>query len=278
LRDTDNEVNAARALRPHVKQLKSTSTDLRRLFDDRVTARYIAEPFIAFDSIRAADDIRAFMEERDFDIVGVRRLGAVVGFADLKDLTSGTLGDHERRFDDRHRVDEALPIATVLTRLAESPRVCVEVWGQISGIITRGDLQKAPVRMWFFALLSLLEMQFLRLIRSRLSDDDWMTQLDSAASTRIRKDFRKRQKRNEEVDLADCTVFRDKVEAIARTEPLRASLGFGSEGALRTEFAEIIALRNDIAHGHDIVRNGAASLARIAARTEELLRLCEGVG
>lgn len=182
MRDTDRELNSAKALTPHVKQLKSTSTDLRRLFEDRVTARYIAEPFIAFDSIRTANEIRSFMEQRGFDIVGVRRLGTVVGFADGLDLTSGTLGDHERRFDDRHRINEALPLTTVLAILAESPRVCVEVWGQVSGIITRGDLQKTPVRMWFFALLSLLEMQLLRLIRSRLADDDWMTQLVPAAS------------------------------------------------------------------------------------------------
>ncbi len=275
MRDTDSEANSARDLRPHVKQLKSTSADLRHLFGDRVTARYIAEPFIAFDSIRAADDIRIFMEDRDYDIVGVRKLGAVVGFADRMDLTSGTLGDHKKRFDDRHRVDEAMSIVMVLTRLADSPRVCVEVWGQVSGIITRGDLQKAPVRMWFFALLSLLEMQFLRLIRSRLTDDDWIAQLDSGASARIKRVFKTRQDRNEEIDLADCTFFKDKVDAIAKIEPLRLSLGFESEHALSVEFAEIIALRNDLAHGHDIVKSGTASLARIAARTEQLLQLCE---
>ena len=42
-------------------------------------------------------------------------------------------------------------------------------------------------------------------------------------------------------------------------------------------FQDIIQLRNDLAHGHDIVRNGADHLARIATQTEELLRLCEDV-
>lgn len=72
-------------------------------------------------------------------------------------------------------------------------------------------------------------------------------------------------------------MFSDKVEAIAQSDALRDALGFDSEIALRTEFAEIIALQNELAHGHDIVGNGVASLSRTATRTEELLMLCESV-
>lgn len=262
---------------PHLKQLKSTVSGLRRLFDDRVTARYLAEPFVALDGMADALEVRRFMDQRDFDVIGVRRFGVVVGFADRNDLSAGYLSDHLRPFEMRQLVDESVSVIDVLNRLAEVPGVCVEVMGQVSGIITRGDLQKAPVRMWLFALLSLLEMHFLRLLRSHHEDADWAGLIPTESYRKARRALDRRRKRNEEIDLIDCTYFSDKVSAIAKTAPLRAALGFESEDATMEVLNELTRLRNDLAHGHDIVRQGAADLATIARRTEELLRLCEDV-
>jgi len=156
-----------------MKHLKTSLRDLRQVFDRSVSVRYIAAPFVSFDVQRDASDILKFMESEDFDIVGVRQNGTVVGYVYRADLREGTLEHYVRPFDKQLLLDDWSPMLAVLELLAKFPHVFVVVIGEVSGIITKGDLQKAPVRMWLFGVLSLLEMQFLRLIRTAYPQDTW---------------------------------------------------------------------------------------------------------
>jgi hypothetical protein len=74
--------------------------------------------------------------------------------------------------------------------------------GHVSGIITKGDLQKAPLRMWLFGLLSLIEMQLLRLIRTTYPDDTWTQLLSYGRLGKAQQFLEDRQRRNEAIDLA----------------------------------------------------------------------------
>jgi hypothetical protein len=74
-----------------MKHLKSSLRDLRQVFDRSISVRYLAEPFVSFDAQRHAPEVRTFMEARDFDIVGVRQNGAVVGCVCRADLQEDTL-------------------------------------------------------------------------------------------------------------------------------------------------------------------------------------------
>jgi len=58
-----------------VKHIRSSLGDLRTLFVRTITVRDIAEPLVSFDSDHDAPSVRAFMEQRDFDVVGVRDCG-----------------------------------------------------------------------------------------------------------------------------------------------------------------------------------------------------------
>jgi len=162
-----------------VKHLKSSLRDLRQLFDRGVTVRHLAEPFASFDAERLVAQVRDFMEAKNFDVVGVRRNGTVVGYVHRVDLQDGALEHYLRPFEQQLLLDEWTPILQVLRLLTESPRVFVAVMGEVSGIITKGDLQKIPVRMWLFGIISLLEMQFLRLIRAAYPQDSWKALLSS---------------------------------------------------------------------------------------------------
>ena len=82
-----------------MKHLKSSLKDLHRLFDRSVTARHLAEPFVSFDGPRQATEVLTFMEEKDFDVVGVRWNGQLVGYVNRDELTGGTLDNHLRPFE-----------------------------------------------------------------------------------------------------------------------------------------------------------------------------------
>jgi len=53
----------------------------------------ITEPPVSFDSEKQAREVKDFMIERDFDLIGVWQAGLVCGYALLDELGGGTCGE-----------------------------------------------------------------------------------------------------------------------------------------------------------------------------------------
>jgi hypothetical protein len=77
-----------------MKHLKSSGHDLRTLFSNRITARDVAEALVSFDAEQPARLVTRFMEQRDFDAVGVRQHGSVTGYVLREELGEGTVADN----------------------------------------------------------------------------------------------------------------------------------------------------------------------------------------
>jgi hypothetical protein len=257
-----------------MRHLKSSLRDLRQIFDRTLTVRHVAEPFLTFDNPRSAREIAAFMRERDFDVVGVRRHGIVVGYVNRSELTDGTLEEHVTPFE-HLQVDETTPILDTLRLLRHSPRVFVVVMGHVSGIVTKGDLQKAPVRMYLFGVLSLLEMQLLRLIRSAFPEDSWKPQLSQNRIDKAMGVLDDRRRQNEATDLADCLQFGDKATIVAKCRELRDALGFESASKAETLLSKLQHLRDALAHAQDIVTGHWPELVDLLESAEQILQRAE---
>ena len=124
------------------------------------------------------------MSDRDYDVVGVRRDGLVVGYVKRMDLSDGTLANHLVKFSSDNIIDESTQLIDILKQMRKTTRLFVLILGQIGGIVTRGDIQKTPLRMWLFGLISMIEMQLLRIIREHCPNDTWKTFL---APARLKK-------------------------------------------------------------------------------------------
>lgn len=261
-----------------MKHLKSSLRDLRHLFEHSLAARELAEPIASFDDSQAVEIARAFMEKEDFDVVGVRRNGLIAGYTDRSALSRGTIGDHLLKFENAVVFSELAPIVEVLPRLVETPRVFVGSTDRVWGIITRGDLQKAPMRMSLFGLLSLLEMQLLRLIRVVYPDAAWRDMLSSGRIEAAEKILDDRRRRNEGTDLADCLQFADKRTIVVKSERLCAWLRFDSRAKAESRLKNLQELRNDLAHSQDILAGRWPGIVELANLAEDLLEHCESVG
>jgi len=163
----------------------------------------------------------------------------------------------------------------LLELLVGSPQVFIVVIGEVSGIITKGDLQKAPVRMWLFGVLSLLEMQFLRLIRASYPKDTWKELLKDDRLENAEEMLLKRKKRNEAIDLADCLQFCDKKTILLECDTLRNGLDFPSKNKGEELLKAFEDLRNELAHAQDIVTSRWPELVTLAKKAEDLLAACE---
>ncbi len=258
-----------------MKHLKSSLRGLRELFDRSVSVKYIAEPFISFDAVRLASEVRDFMEDKDFDVVGVRRNGLIVGYVERAQLCEGTLEQHLRCFEEQLLLDESSSILGALQLLAQSPRIFVRVMGKVWAIVTKGDLQKAPVRMWLFGIVSLIEMQFLRLIRAVYPQESWKSMISKERLDKARQLLEDRQRRNEAIDLADCLQFADKRTIILKTAELHSAIGFTSSNTAESILEELEQLRNELAHAQDIITGRWPGLVDLAKKAEQILEACE---
>ena len=82
--------------------------------------------------------------------------------------------------------------------------------------------------MWLFELISLIEMQFLRLIRDGWPVESWIKpeMISPDRLEKAREMLAERQRRNEAFDLTDCLQFGDKTTIVLKNKRLRVALGF----------------------------------------------------
>ena len=262
-----------------MKQLKSSLADLRRLCSHAITVGDIAEPLVSFDQNQPSRVVMDFMEDREYDVVGVRENGLVTGYAVRSDLGDGLLGEHLRRFVEPDAIlAEGEPLLRAFAALGDRQHVFVTIFGQIGGIVTRGDLQKTPVRLWLFGLVSLLEMQMLRAVRERFPGDGWVRLISSQRLDGARKLFAERRRRNEENQLSDCLQFADKASILMKDSELFFVCGFPSKRALETFFKEVGTLRNALAHANDIANGRWPAVVALVTNLEALLERLEEAG
>jgi hypothetical protein len=259
-----------------MKQLKSSYQDLHRIFRHSITAREIAEPLASFEMDYPAPKVRDFMEARDFDVVGVRSDGVIAGYVTRESLGSDTVGEYMVSVEDKDGINESDSLLDALESLRASRWVFIRFLGNPNGIITRGDLQKAPMRMWLFGLISLLEMQLLRRIRDTYPQDEWKDYLSPNRLEAAQRIFDERQRKNDSIDLAECLQIGDKKTIFRKSEKLFGLVGFNGFKKWDQFMRDVEDLRNKLAHSNGIASESWPEIASLVSGIEQCLLRLEG--
>lgn len=184
---------------------------LRRVFLEGFSALDIAEPLVSFDAEADVKHVQAYMIEKDFDLVGIRENGLVTGYVRREDLESGLCGDHLLPF---HLEDDLIPdtanLLDVVKSLAINKQCFVTILEQPGAIITLSDLEKPPMRMFLFGMITLGEMLMTEIIKNRYSDGGWREYVSSERLAMAERLQEERQRRGQTVDLIDCLQYGDK--------------------------------------------------------------------
>jgi hypothetical protein len=229
------------------------SSRLHRLFFEGFSAMDIAEPLVSFDENAQVADVHQFMQKKRFDLVGVRRNGLVEGYVRHEDLTSGVCGDHFRPFTpDDDLVPDTANLIDVVKSLSINQQCFVTILDHVGAIITLTDLEKPPMRMFLFGMITIIEMTMTEVLRQRYPGDSWQEFLS--------------EKR---VDVA--RKLQDKGWIITYDEQLRESLGHKSRRETRTAVKEFETLRNNLAHTQEIIPSGWQRIVIACSRWESNL-------
>jgi hypothetical protein len=253
----------------------STVENLRRVFTEGFAARNIAEPLVSFDAATATSEVVELMKCRNFDVVGIRKDGIVVGYVERNDLCGVTCGEHIRAID--APMSDAASLTDVVLGLAELPRLFVQVLGAVGGIITMSDLQKPPVRMWVFGMVTLMEMRATRLIELKCQGDSWKQYLSESRLQKAEALLEERKRRNQNLDLIDCLQISDKGQIIARNEELRRLTRMQSRRQTEQSIKMLESLRNNLAHSQDIISCDWETIVGLCKDMERVIRGTEEV-
>ncbi|MEW6518664.1 MAG: Swt1 family HEPN domain-containing protein [Thermodesulfobacteriota bacterium] len=245
---------------------------LRRLFVEGFTAMDLAEPLASFDAETEALKVRAFLFEQDYDLAGIRLDGLIRGYARREALTSGRCGDHLVPFcADSELVGQSASFVEVVRALAVKHQCFVTVLDQAVAIITLEDLEKPPMRMFLFGLITITEMVMTDILRGKYADGSWQQLLSASRLAKARDLQVERQRRGQRVDLIDCLQFGDKGGILSHDKAFRESLEFKSRREVREAVKELEMLRNNLAHTQAIIPQGWQRIVIACNRLERNL-------
>jgi len=260
-----------------MKRIKTSYQDLKEIFKHGITVRHISERLKSCRADEDAASVKEGMSGLDFDVMGLEKDGAVYGYIRQVELKTELCGEYQHTFRPSELVAESTPLLDLLTILRDRARVFVLECNRVTGIVTRGDLQKAPSRMLLFSLVTLLEMNLLRLIRNCYTDDSWREFLTEKRRNKAMELHREREKRNEALDLADCLQFCDKRELIIRNQNLCDKIGYAPED-LNDLLKNAEKTRDKLAHAQDLVTGTSwEEIIDLTEKMQLLLERCEGI-
>jgi hypothetical protein len=254
--------------------MKFPSTyDADRIFLRNLAVRDIAEPLPSFDHNTPAEQARAALAEAHRSVAGVRRDGWVNGFILMDELGPGLCSDYTRPLDQAVVLADSTPLLELIRAMKEHEWALVRLLGEVSGVVTRDDLQDPPVRMWLFGMITVIELRFQRMIEERFEAEEWVRYLSPARQQKARGMLAERQRRSQKSSLVDCLQFSDKAQIVARDETLRQQAGFVSRHRADETIKRLEQLRNNLAHSQSIVDTDWQVIIDIAEALQRLFDL-----
>ncbi len=251
---------------------RSLHARLRRLFFEGFSAMDLAESLVSFDNDADALSVRQFLLEKNFDLIGIRREGLVCGYARRETLTSGKCGDHLVPFcTDSDLIDETASLVDVVRSLAINRQCFVTVLDQPTAIITLDDLEKPPMRMFLFGLITIAEMVMTDILRNKYADGSWQELLSETRLAKARILQEVRERRGQKIELIDCLQYGDKGWILSYDREVREALGFASRREIREVVKDMEALRNNLAHTQAIIPSGWQRIVIACSRMERNL-------
>jgi hypothetical protein len=234
-------------------------SELRDLLGAGITAHAILEPLQSCREDAQSLEMRDLLERRDFDVAGVcSDNGAVIGKVTRVDLVDEFVRDHMQDIRTDVLMSNGTPLPEVLLTLKRMPFSFVLIGAQVRGIVARTDINKPPVRVYLFGLISLLEMHLAFWVRSRYPDDSWKIQLKPIRIDKAQDELERRMAFSSNNGLVDCLQFCDKRDIVAADGDIREKLRMGGEKSTREKLRSAEKLRNLLAHSQQNISEGSS--------------------
>jgi len=229
--------------------------DIDKIFLRNLTARDIAEPLPSFDSGTPGDVARSALEKHHQRIAGVRENGFVTGYLTSDELGEGPCGQFCHPINDAKILSGNAHLSELVLTLDQVPFLFVKFLGEISGVVTRADLDDPP------------------LIERRFPETGWEVYISPLRLEKAAVLQEERRRRNQDPRKLDCLQFSDKAQIVLRDEQLRQQAGFRSRRRGEQTIKDLEKLRNNLAHSQDIVSLDWGTIVNLSENLEAVIEI-----
>lgn len=227
-------------------------------FERAYQVRHVATFDLAYAPDESAHEV--FVQYPDFDQILVEN-NSVIGVLEQNDREEDVpVRSRMRPLSDEVLIAADAPISHVLPLLRRSQSYRLVLEGtRISGLVTRSDILKLPIRLYAFGMVTHLETLMGQIIEQRLADT-WIECLNENRRKKLEEKQLYLQQRRTNPPLLELTDFCDKRDIVRNI--------FGLSKKFREELMAIEELRNQVAHAG----NYAADDVQLVAFLERLER------
>lgn len=212
---------------------------LRLLFEEQINVMTIAENLKIFNEHNYLEE----MEKYNFNTAVIEKDSKYYKF-DSGDIVPSPLTEADI-------IPSDTPLLIAFQKLVEKRRFFIEEGGKLAYIVTRTDLDKIPVRIGFFGLVSILETHLKDLIRKQIPD--WEESISENRLVQAKNLYEWKKERKEEIDLVQCLQFGDLGSIFSKKQRFR-NLGLDVS---REKFTNTM---NDLGKLRDALAHSQASL------------------
>ena len=243
---------------------------MARIFDQGFSALDIAEPIYSLDGNQPSARAKEFMESNNLEILGIRKNARIVGYVLPSDLSGGDCSEHIRPFTD-NIISESASIAEVILNLSTSDFCFISILDTVSAVITKHDIDKPPVRMWLFGIVTILDMYISRQVEEVFPGDEWQTKLSPQRLEKAIALQAERLRRNQRAHLLDCLQLTDKAYILLKDPASKEDLNFTSKRDAERQIKSFESLRNNLAHSQSITTYDWDTIVGLAKRQDVIL-------
>jgi predicted nucleotidyltransferase len=248
--------------------------EIRALFEDGISAGAILELLKSCPADAPAEEMSRLLASHEFDAAGVKESPntPLAQFVRREDLEHGLVRDHSRPLTTDWLIADSTPLADVLKVLRDKAEVFVLIGPEVCGIVTRADVNKPPVRLYLFGLISLLEMHLTYWIKEVYDGDSWKSALSPQRVSNAQRIQKRLREKREDLELRTCLQLADKCELVLASADACSILGIRDVHQTRELLESAVDLRHKLAHSDDDLTVGS-SWKRISDVVSEIERL-----
>jgi hypothetical protein len=255
------------------KRIQRSLRDLRDLFQHRVNVEGIMGALVSVAPDADALQLKQDLTARDWDAVGICEPdGSVLRFVDRDELGTGIVATYAHPITPTMLIPNSSSVLNLFKVLGTRDYTFVLTSDGVTGIVTRADLEKPPVRLLLFGYTQLFEARLQSLIADA-TDAEVSNRLPTRMVDQARRVWIKRREHNHSLAFVDCLSLWGKTDLVLADERRWRALG-DDHAELKRSMHDVAELRNKLSHGEDIAptRGDWLWAARAVLAVEEMLR------
>lgn len=235
-----------------IRRKGTTFSEIQDIFIDNITTKFIYEPLACCKDDDFANDVLDLMKIRDFDVLGVLKDGKTIGYLEKTDLVDKNLIEQIVPFSTDNIISDSTPMSDLLELLSKTGYVFILTKNEVTGIVTKADINKPIARIYLFGLISLFELHLNYWI-NKLYDIDNLDKLISHDRFQIALGlFEARKGQNLDLTILECLQFCDKKDILSNNREFLQKLCYS-----KTKFKGFLEnaekIRNELAHSQSSI-------------------------